>query len=309
MTPTPTSPLIKPPALTTKPTPPTPAAEAAKAAFTAKPRPARVKITPKTLADEDAGYIKILAYGHTGTGKTLMISGLLEAGLKVLAISTDFGGHGFTSVQQDLKDKGRADLLKNCTFFEFDAYDDLEDFVFNPTGVYPELWDVDYDVVFTDGFSGMQMCLLQTKILGTDSLFLDQQGWGRVQSGTTKILGKILGMKNENNGHRPHKIVVCHENAKAKEDKVTGETRIGPLLQGAGASLIEMSFDIIFRTRKKRITENGKTFTKYYYEMAGTDNKILTKARGIKVEPTEPGDFGALWQKICLQKGFASGKR
>lgn len=287
----------------------TPAAQLAKDSFIAKPKPAKTKISPRTLAESTTDYLKVMAYGPTGSGKTKIISDLLEAGLTVLALAVDFGGNGFTTVQMDMKKKGTPELLNNCTFFEFSTYDEIEDFVFNPSSVWPEIFDHDFDAVFLDGFSGMQMCLLQDKILGTDSLFLDQQGWGRMQTGTTRILNKFLSMKNEKTGKPWHKFVVCHENHKPKEDKVTGETRIGPLLAGAGASIVEMAFDLVFRTRRKKVSEGGKTTLKYTYELEGSDAKILTKARGLTVPALMDANFGILWADICQQKGFTAGKR
>ena len=286
-----------------------PAATPASTSFITKPKTVAAKRAPKNLLESEDDYLKIMAYGPTGSGKTRIIVDLLEAGLTVLALSTDFGGNGFTSVQMELKRKNRADLLANCLFFEFSTYDEVEDFVFNPEGTWPEIYNNDIDAVFLDGFSGMQLCMLEDKVLGKESLFLDQQGWGRMKTGTTRVLNNFLALKNKKTGKSWHKFVVCHENYKPKEDKISGESRIGPMLQGAGAAIMEMAFDLIFRTRKKRDTVDGKKVTKYTYELEGTDSKILTKARGLEVPPTMDANFGVLWKSICEQKGFSAGKR
>lgn len=299
---------------------PTPAATEAKNAFVNRPKPGKLRREPRSLADPADRAMKMLCYGPTGTGKTLIISDFLEAGLTVLALSVDFGGEGFTSVEAHLKDIGRPELLANCLAYDFATYDEVEEFLFNPTAMWPDIYEKDIDLVFLDGFSSFQMTLLDEKIMSFSpqgekagdareaGLWSNQQDWGAVKKGTTKILDRFLRLKNEKTGKVWHKFVTCHENSTPKLDKLTGETRVGPYLQGAGASLIEPSFDLIFRTRKKRVEESGKKVVKYLYELEGSDSRILTKTRGLHLPATADGDFLPLWKSICQQKGIPSGK-
>jgi len=214
-----------------------------------------------------------------------------------------------------LRREGKLDLLTNCTAFDLSTYDEVEDFIFNTTKFYPEVWDTDWDVIFMDGFSGFQSTLLDEKVLSMSAgpnagqardagLWADQQAWGQIKRGTTRTLDRFLRMKNERTGRVPHKFVTCHENSKPKLDNLTGETRIGPLLQGAGASLIEPSFDLIGRTRRKRVDENGKKVLKYMYEFSSADGKALTKTRGFILPETAEANFLPIWQMICEQRGI-----
>ena len=318
MTPTPTLLSKSPAQLTGKPMT-APAATAASTAFVQNPKPVKAQRVPKTLEDSSADYFKIMAFGHVSTGKTFIITSLLLAGQDVLVASTDTGGHGLSSVKQALKDMKREDLLSRCHYFELDTYDDVEDFVYSPQDFWPGIYDTDIDTIFFDGFSNFQQSQLDDKVMGFTpqtnagdareaGLWAGQQDWGAIKKGTLKIHNKFLQMKNEKTGKTYHKILTCLE-SKPKEDKTTGENKIAPMLQGAAAGLIEPAYDLIFRTRRKKVTEGGKAVMEYYYEMEGTDSKVMTKSRGLKVDPKMPGDFKALWSSICAQRGIPEGKR
>jgi hypothetical protein len=296
------------------------AVTAAEEAFITKPKPAKLTKAPKSLADEEIDYFKILMYGHSGTGKTLTVKDLLLSGLEVLVLSTDTGGHGLLSVSQALKELGRAELLRNCKFYEFTNYDEVEDFVFNPKSFYPEIFTShDFDVVFWDGFSNFQMSHIDDKVMSLTpsitnageardaGLWSNQQDWGQIKKATLKVHNKFLQLKNQETGKEWHKIVTSIEN-KAKEDKLTGEIQVAPLLQGAAASLIEPAYDLIFRTRSKKVTEGTEKKHKFLYELKGTE-KILAKTRGLVLPSVMDADFGKLWTDICTQRGVPTGKK
>jgi hypothetical protein len=266
--------------------------------------------------DED--YLKILGYGSSGVGKSYMVASLLEEGLTVLVISTDIGGHGLTSVSQALKEKGKPELLKNCLYFEIQSYDEMDDFVGNPEGFWADIFNVDIDVLFLDGFASLQQCLLMDKVLGmTNSdkatevrdagLFADKMDWGAVKTGTVRVIDQFLRMRNTKTGKSWSKIVTSLESEKSKDSQ--GETKTGPLIAGAGARLIEPCFDLIFRLNKKKVDKDGGKKMEYYYQMEGSGDRMLAKSRGLKFNMTEPGDFGAIWRSACQQKGMPSGKK
>jgi len=319
MTPTTNTLLTKSPTqLAPKATAATATALAAKEAFVAKPKPGKTSRKALTLADEETEYLKIALYSQTGCGKTLAIAHLLEAGLTVCCLSTDFGGAGTSSVVQFLKERGNSHLLKNCYSFALETYDDVEEFVFNPEAFWPEIYSAGIDVLFFDGTSSLQMCLISDKVMSLEAagnatplrdagLFASSQDWGGIKNASIKIVDKFLRMKNEKTGQPWHKIMTFLESDTVKAG-TAGEVKTGMLLQGAAAKLMEPCFDLIIRLRKKRVVEGAEKKMTFFYETESGE-RVITKSRGFKFDPTEPGDFGLFWKKVCGQKGIPTGKR
>lgn len=299
----------------------TPTAVAAANSFINKPKAVKAARQPLTLADPYGGYLKILLWGGTGTGKSLTIAALLELGLTVLVVSCDIGGEGLTSVRQDLRKKGKAELLENCFFFECQTYDEVEDFCANPVGFWPDIYTKDIDVLVMDGMSSFQICHVQDKVLGMDAVGKTENqsdarnaglgttttDWGSVRIATIKNLNKFMIMHNAVTGKKWHKLMTCLETDKAKDN--AGEIKIGPMLQGASAKLLEPCFDLIIRTVKKRVTEGEKKVTRYDYQLDGSSDRIITKSRGFEFQAVEPGDMKKLWTSACNQLGIAVGKK
>ena len=317
MTPTTTNLLSKSPAqLTGKPMT-APAATPASTAFVQKAKPVSAR-TPRTLADNSVDYIKLLAYGNTGQGKTRALAALLELGHTVVALSCDMGGEGFSTVKQVLKKQGKGHLLENCYFFELPTYQDVEDFCNNPKGFWPEIYDKDIDTLFFDNFSAFQICHVQDMAMEMDGgknsvdarvagLRAETTDWGVIKNATVKNLNKFLLLRNEKTGKTWHKMVTCLEAEKGKP----GEAQIiGPMLQGAGAKLLEPAFDVILRmTSKVKANSEGKKEVQYIYEMKGASDRIVAKLRELDFEIREPGDMLKLWTSICNQREIPVGKR
>ncbi len=298
---------------------PPPMAALAVKEFEAKPKQVKHTRIPKTLDNSSDEYLKVCLYGETGTGKTLALAHLLELGLTVLSVTADVGGDGYGSVRQHLRSIGKPELLKNCFFFEFQTYDDADEFVFNPSGFWPDIYNHDIDVFFFDGFSGFQLCHVSNKVLGMTSaiksvgearqegLFATEQDWGATKNATISVLDKSLRLYNEKTGKPWHKVYTCLETDKAKDNK--GEIKTGPMIQGASSKLMEPAFDLLFRCRKKRVGDGAEKKLTYFYEMEGHSDRIITKSRGLTFNTVEPGDFKALWTSACKQRELPLGKR
>ncbi len=291
---------------------------AAKDNFVTKPKVVKMARKALTLADSELDYVKIALYSQTGCGKTLTCAHLLEAGLKVVFLSTDFGGAGTSSIIQFMKDRGTSDLLKNCYFFSLETYDDVEEFVFNPKAFWPEIYSAGIDVLFFDGVSSLQTCLISDKVMSLEAqgsatplrnagLFASTQDWGGIRNASIKIVDKFLRMRDEENNKPWHKIMTFLESDKAKDNG--GETKIGPMLSGAAAKLMEPCFDLIIRLRKKKVTEGTEKKIQFSYECEGSSDRIITKSRGFKLNTTEPGDFGLFWRKVCDQRGLVAERK
>ena len=297
---------------------PPPAPGTAKEKFIVKtPKEPRTKVTVKKLSDPETKRVKILSYGHTGTGKTYAIVGFLLAGLKVLVMSTDIGGEGLTAVHTALRDLGRLDLADNVYHVELSEYEDIEVFVKEPTKIFPEIYDVDLDMIVWDGFTGFQQYQLSEYIgeqeaLRSDTgdrakpvsegrqsgLWFEQTDWGQIRNGTLRNLSRYLYMNNKKTGKVWHKYVTCLESGKMKEDKLTGELQKSPLIQGAAAGMMGPAFDVIIQMRC--LDQGAGKMPKYEYRTIGSD-KVLAKSRGIKLLPVEEPNMLVVWNKICTQ--------
>jgi hypothetical protein len=260
-----------------------------------------------TRADEvGADWYKILGYGHSGTGKTKALEGLLRAGLRVFVANTDIGGDGLRTVKSALAD--RRDLLANLASVDFTTYADFESFLKNPALVEidgKDLWSWKPDMLVWEGMSNWQERHLGDYVLeqspagkATDlrdaGLVADQQDWGAIRRATLRALDRFL-ILHAPDGRKIHKYVTTLED-NSKMDKLTGEVYKGPLVMGAARSYMAPAFDLIVEMQGKRDAK-GATF--YTYK-CGVSSNTLSKRRGLPVEPEEPGDMERLWRKITM---------
>lgn len=278
------------------------------------PKPRTAKLTVKKLSDPTSGWVKMLSYGHTGTGKTYALVGLLQAGLKILVISTDVGGEGLNTVRNALRESGQMHLADNLLHIELPTYEDVETFLKEPHQIFPEIYDTDIDMLVWDGFSGFQQQQLSDYIAELEplssgdktsegreaGLWFERTDWGMVRNGTIRNLGRFLSMHNKVTGKKWHKYVTALESGKASEDKLSGEVQKAPLIQGSAAALMGPAFDLIFQTRAVKVRDDEGIGRKYLYYTTGHE-KLLAKSRGLKLEPIEPADMAILWKKITAQ--------
>jgi hypothetical protein len=256
--------------------------------------------------DNVARWVKILLFGHTGTGKTYSIVGLLKAGLKIIVISTDLGGSGLSSVYNELKSQQRLDLWENIINIDFPDYDSLADFLRNPQETLPDFFDFDPDMLVWDGFSGYQQIHIQDKILNdiapntknssegrTEGLWAEQQDWGMIRNATVRGLGNFLKLHNWKTGKALHKLMTCLE-SKPTADKLSGDVVRAPYVQGSAAALMGPSFDIIIETKVNTLGSLDGDKRQYVYNCVGHD-KLLAKSRGFPLAATEPADMYTIW--------------
>lgn len=280
-----------------------------------------------------AKWVKICGYGHTGGGKTTAITKFLKAGLKVLVITTDFGGSGMSTVFNDLEDelnppdgKSRPIItqsqydtyLANLVHMDLESYEQVIEFLEDPNRLFSEALGEDLytgfdpDMLVWDGFSGFQQIHLSLYIgdmtpagkegksvsEGRDSgLQFETQDWGMIRNGTLRPLNQFLGLHNKTTGKAWHKYITMQEGI-SKQNKLTLDFSRGPMLQGASRDLIEPAFDIIVRMRH-RAPEGKEPAGKrvYIYECEGNDG-IVAKSRSYGLDPIEPGDMSLVWAKI-----------
>ena len=293
-------------------------------------RSVKVVKTPQVKVHKLSDYadrcVKILVFGESGSGKTMGLVGLLRAGLKILIISTDVGGDGLATVYAELKRSGEEKLLENAYVISgLITYDDVYSFLSDPKEVWPEIYDMDIDMVAWDGFSGFQLVQLQDHIgedlapedsntrkvsdVRKEGLKLEQQDWGAIKNATVKALTKFLNLNNPVTGKVWHKYMTCLEAEKERllqvndGDKPRYEEKKTLLIQGAAKKLVEAAFDIVIEARA--VLERGDEGKKRVYQYHTQPHEKLTaKARGVQLEPIEKPDMAAIWQKTREQLGL-----
>lgn len=269
--------------------------------------------------EEETRWVKILGYGHSGSGKTLFIVGLLQAGLRVGVLSTDFGGSGLQTVYQYFEDHpDESLLLQNLIEIELTSWKDVDDWTKNPWAD-QELLAFDPDILVWDGFSSFQQVVVAQHIsdeqeararkaaesgkastpLSDSGLQFDQQDWGKVRNATLWPLNNFLRAQPPGT-KRVHKYVTAQEDSE-KEDRITKEILRAPLIQGSSRALLSAAFDVIMRFRYvKPPGSNDKAKRKYVYVCDGPEN-VLTKTRGFDLEPEEQAEPLRVWQKIAAR--------
>lgn len=240
---------------------------------------------------------KLLLYGSDGTGKTSMIRGLLENGLKVIVLSTDYGGSGTNSVKMDLRRIGKGELLSNMREIALEEFDDISDFLESPELFCSDIWDwADGDVyLFWDGVSfwqsmpvleyvGMNAIAKTQNDAQSEGYSIDQQGWGQVKNITLRQINKALTMKNKKTGKDIGKILTCALKMESKEGRMNEVST--PSMTGAGGQYFKHGLDLIVHTRirseRDATSDDGK---KRVYEYVLTGSGItVAKSRGYKFD-------------------------
>jgi hypothetical protein len=272
----------------------------------------------KKLSDNSGRYIKLGLYGDFGTGKTYSLADLVEKhGLRILVISTDVGCDGLSTLVAELQRRGRADLADTHVFHvTLETYEQFVEFIENPTLYFPEIFDVDLDMLVWDGFSSFQQYQLSDYVEGLDTVIskdgsqITNKYWGEIRTATIKNLNRFLYLHNKKTGKLWHKLVTMLVNDAAKEEsllaatseterqKLRKEVKV-PFIQGSAAKLIGPAFDFFARTGTRRGEPNaeGKRPTEFVYNVEPNE-KQKAKVRGVQFDPVIKADMGMVWGKL-----------
>ena len=269
------------------------------------------KVAPKartyTGRDLVSEYKKLLAWGHSGDGKTHLLLGPVLAGERLLVGSADFGGQGLTTVVEALKRLKKEDLLDNIRGVDLTTYEEVVTFVEDPGQFFEGLETFAPTVDVLEGFSGFQIDLLDEYILSFESkemkdnelrdagLVSSRQDWAGMKRGTMRVMRKFLGL---NIGSTPqHKIVTALGGKQGMND-LTKATEQTPLIQGSARDLIGAGFDLVLRCASKEV--NGKV--EYFYHTGADKSKFAVKTRGVELPSIMDADPLKLWS-ILTGKG------
>lgn len=276
------------------------------------------RLRAKTADNADTTYLKIIAFGNSGTGKTKAIGDFLRLGMKVFVIATDVGGSGLSTVKLDLASTGEGHLLANLAEFEFTDYEQVVSFIDNPgnldvilhDGTVTPLLSWDPDLIAWEGFSNFQNTWLRDYVLsmqpGTkgsselrnEGLRAEIQDWDAIKAGTNSRLDKFLRMHNPVTGKKIHKYVTCHEN-EPRENTLTGDVQRDPMISGGARKNFGAGFDVVLQTIKSKTrTKDGKPTYQYNID----SDAVLTKSRGFVFPSTKiDANMRELWVSLVAQ--------
>lgn len=259
---------------------------------TKRPRPQAY-----VLSETESTPVKLLLYGHTGSGKTFFIVGLLAAGERVFVLSSDFGSNGLVTVKNELKRQGKLELLKNLRVLDVADYQDVIDFFESPEEFAPDLTAFDPTVLVWEGFSSFNIDILDEYILSMapgaenagemrhEGWTHTKQDWQGMKRGTVRALRKFLAFTLPS-GKPLAKLLTCLE-AQPDVNDLTAKTERSVLVHGSAKSLIGPAFDVIMEC----FTEGGK----WFYRTSADTGKYMTKSRGFELRPIEDAEPERVW--------------
>jgi len=263
-----------------------------------------------SLVDDNSVVVKLLLYGHLGTGKTFFAVGLLEEGERVMVFSSDFGTHGLVTVRQELKKRGKPELLKNLMVLEVNNFEDVTGFLENPLDYCPTLLEFNPTVLMWEGFSYFNIGILDEYILSMapgaegagemrhEGWTHTKQDWQGMKRGTVRTLGKFMGFSLPSDPPKQlHKILTCLE-AQPEVDDLTQKTQRSVLVHGTGKSLMGPAFDAILECFK----EEKEGAVRFFYRCEGSSDKFLVKSRGFDLKPVEAAEPGRIWRVLTGRK-------
>lgn len=268
----------------------------------------------KRLSDSSSRFIKIGVYGPSGSGKTYGLADLIEQfNLKILIVSVDVGGDGLNTLMAELNARGRADLADTNVFhITLAEYADFVEFCEKPQLYFPDVYDVDIDMIALDGFSSFQQYQVSEYVESLDTIY-DREGklitnkyWGEIRNATIKNLNRFLYMHNKKTGKlwskyvtmliddRANETSLAQATSEAERQKLVKDVKV-PFIQGSAAKLIEPAFDFFAQTGTKRNPDTKKL--EFIYKVQPTE-KQKAKVRGVAFDPVIPGNMGAVWTAL-----------
>jgi len=267
-----------------------------------------------------------LIFGPWDSGKTYAIVALLELGFTVLSINTDLGKNGLQTVNLWCRKNNKENLLKKLFTIDLQGYEEVMDFLENPTSFDPLIYQRGINFVFWDGFSTFQTSDILEYIgenntskdpgeLREAGLQLETLDWNAVANATMRVLRKFFKFHNKETGEIWNKIVTAQEaiRAKPKATKAPTEPTVyqdekKPLISGKAGILAGAGFDLIVKTavRAEGDKDDGK---RTYAYITQASDLVFAKNRGFDLKPVEivTGTPVGFWQSVLTQAGIKPG--
>lgn len=272
---------------------------------------------PAFSGDDPAGFfLKDMFYGVIGSGKTYAFVAMLEAGERLFVVSSDPGGDGLLTVQNELIRRGRRDLLKNYLKVNIATYKQGLALWTDPYRWYSkELAKLDPTVVIWEGFSYFQTVAIDEEVMPDNLRASKEEGmdpfefWDRVRRATTRVHDKFLkchGRAEDGSQKLWHHVLTCHQ-GDPREEKSTGLLKTKAAIQGQAAKMISAAYDLVIQMYVKQGLGLEEGESPYRYRCVGASEEFEVKSRGFDLgfdgAGEMPADFAKVWaaQKSVLK--------
>lgn len=229
--------------------------------------------------DLDNAYLKILSYGQPGSGKT-MFSGSMEFRFKTLIVSAESGLLSLRNL------KGADGTPINIDYTTVAKYEDLE-------SIYHTLKNTDhgYQAVAIDSLTEIQKTCRDHIMGGKEAMEI--RDWGTLGHKMERMVRAFRDLPM-------HFVTTAIE--ETETDKISGEVRVMPALQGSLQKTIAAYFDEVFYHYSKEV-EEGETKKIKHFILTRNSGKYLGKDRSGKLPAiiADP-DFGKVFDYIFQPK-------
>lgn len=236
-----------------------------------------------STADLTNHYVKTLIYGPSGSGKTTF-AGSMQRRVKTLGLSAESGLLSLQNIRDD------DDNLVPIDYVKIEKFEDMEE-------IYAEVHHgkfKHYDGVFIDSLTEIQK-VCKDFILGkAKKEDMEMRDWGTLAMKIERMVRAFRDLPK-------HLTVTAAEDMKA--DKVTGEVRALPDLQGSVQTQLPYYFDEVFYAYAKEVGE-GEDRKIRHHILTRNSGKYLGKDRSGKLPPVmiDPS-FGKVFDLIMKKEG------
>ncbi len=235
-----------------------------------------------STADITNHHIKALIYGPSGSGKTTF-AGSMQRKVKTLGLSAE---SGLLSLQNIRDDKG---ALIPIEYIKIEKFEDME-------AVYAELHHgkfKHYEGVFIDSLTEIQKTCKDFILAKTKKEDMEMRDWGTLAMKIERMVRAFRDLPK-------HLVVTAAEDMKA--DKLTGEVRALPDLQGSVQTQLPYYFDEVFYAYSKEVGEGDERRIRHHI-LTRNSGKYLGKDRSGRLPPViiDP-DFGKVFDLILAKK-------
>jgi hypothetical protein len=224
-------------------------------------------------------YLKILAYGPPGVGKT-HFAGSMQSRAKVLGLSAE---KGLLSLQ-NLRNKDGS--LMAVDYVHIEKYEDMEEaYAFLHHGKGKGV----YGAVFLDSITEIQKSCKDYILERTKKEDMEMRDWGTLAMKIERLVRAFRDLPM-------HVTVTALEESEI--DKSTGEIKVLPALQGSVQKLLPAYFDEVFYLYSKEVGDGDDRRIRHHI-LTRNSGKYIGKDRSGKLPATmiDP-DFGKVYDLI-----------
>lgn len=221
-------------------------------------------------------FLKILPYGGPGSGKTTF-AGSMARRVKVLGLSAEAG---LLSLQH-MKDE--AGKVIPVDYVKIEKYEDIQEaYHFLRSSKH------DYLGVFLDSLTDIQTSC-KDHIMSKTGKDMEMRDWGVL---ATKIEGLVRNFRDL----PMHVVVTALEDTEV--DKLTGEVKVYPSLQGSMQKKLAAYFDEVFYMTSKEVGE-GEARRIRHFALTRNSGKYVGKDRSGKLPQWIPDpDFATVYDLV-----------